>query len=528
MKKHLSLMLILLIGTCLMAQTPVQPSGSGTEGDPYLVETLSHLLWISSASGYVQQQNDIDASETSTWNSDGVGGFFGWDPIDYSTRDVYFDGQGYKIDGLYINRTGENYVGLFGSISGATTGSITNVHLTNANITGAESTGGIVGLANTYNISKCSVAGSVTGTQYVGGIAGRYSGSYGVPVTMEECYNTASVSGWFYMGGLIGESLGATGGAANISDCYAHGSVNALAPTASAGLIGNIIKSAILFSYSKASVPTGFGLIGSTDASGEGGSTVNFSYWDTETSGQATSADGTGYTTSQMQTQSNYIAWDFASTWTIDSGLNDGYPYLQLNPSEDALPITLEKFAAVYEKGSVLLSWRTESETDNARFLIYRDGEVIASIDGAGTSSEPHDYVYADTDVMPGKCYTYILADVSLANQLTIHNDHALTITIEEQVISERFTLGSNYPNPFNPVTLIPFSLNKSGHVNLAIYDINGKLVKTLANGEFTSGEHEIRWNGTNNAGDHVESGMYIARVTVGETTDCVKMLMMK
>jgi hypothetical protein len=229
-----------------------------------------------------------------------------------------------------------------------------------------------------------------------------------------------------------------------------------------------------------------------------------------------------------MKSQEEYIGWDFTSIWTIDSGINSGYPYLQSVPTEDALPITLDKFIAVNEKGKVLITWRTESETNNAKFLIYRDGEVIATIVGAGTSSEPHDYSYTDTHVLPGKSYTYVLADLSLSNELVVHHDHAITVTIDEQVISEGFALGSNYPNPFNPSTTIPFDVVNESHINLSIYNIHGQLVRQLINEDVVSGAYTAVWDGRNNEGKELHSGLYVYLMTSNNSTQSGKMLLVK
>ena len=71
------------------------------------------------------------------------------------------------------------------------------------------------------------------------------------------------------------------------------------------------------------------------------------------------------------------------------------------------------------------------------------------------------------------------------------------------------FELYPNYPNPFNPKTEISFSLEGSGIIQLSIYNIQGKLICNLANGHFVAGTHKIGWNGTNNLGQDVGSGVY-------------------
>lgn len=77
------------------------------------------------------------------------------------------------------------------------------------------------------------------------------------------------------------------------------------------------------------------------------------------------------------------------------------------------------------------------------------------------------------------------------------------------------FQLNQNYPNPFNPVTTISFTLNKSSHVNLSVYDELGRFVKVLFDNQLSQGSHHVEWNGTNYSGSSVGSGVYIYKITV-------------
>ena len=539
---------MLVAGLGLYAQTAVEPSGSGTEVDPYQIATLGNLYWLKvmGFTGYSIQTADIDASETATWNSDGQGGYYGW-PV--GTCYGNYDGQGYIIDNLYINRSSTSNVGLFGNAfntqSGVNTKEITNVHLTNVNITGGSNTGALVGSSYKYDINECSVSGTVTGMSYAGGLVGRFQTEYGTNVTIQECYSSASVTSYMYGGGLIGASIGASIGRPQVINSYTHGAVSG---TGAGGLVGDATKSDYYYCYSTATVASSGagGFAYSCDASGgegggEGGSTNTGCFFNTDITANGIVNYGTNFnfimslfngakTSAQLKTQTTYTAvgWDFTSTWTIDGSLNSGYPYLQSNPSEDALPITLENFTAEYKQGKVEINWVTESEENNARFLIYRNDDVIAMIDGAGTTTEPHYYSYCDTDVVPGMTYVYKLGDVSYANELVIHHDHAVMITVSEQDIPQVFALNANYPNPFNPSTMIPFAITSNENVSLNIYDMNGKLIKTLINGNIPAGYHEILWDGKDNAGKAVNSGMYISRLLAGEQSDSQKMLMVK
>jgi hypothetical protein len=170
-------------------------------------------------------------------------------------------------------------------------------------VTGAGETGGVVG-ANFGNMTKCYNAGNVTGTATVGGVAGRNDNDYGWMGVMEDCYNQGPVSGTREVGGLVGAlafhdlTLGPDyrtwGG--NISRSYSAGAVTA--SSEAGGLVG-------------------------TDSLGP----AYDCYWDTQTSGQASSAAGTGKNTSDMMKRATFTNWDFDTVWDIIEGKS--YPVLR-------------------------------------------------------------------------------------------------------------------------------------------------------------------------------------------------------
>ncbi len=82
----------------------------------------------------------------------------------------------------------------------------------------------------------------------------------------------------------------------------------------------------------------------------------------------------------------------------------------------------------------------------------------------------------------------------------------------DDQVVKE-FALEQNYPNPFNPTTEIRFSVKENSHILLKVYDVLGREVKTLVNKEVNNGQYTITWNGDNNAGQRVSSGIYLYRM---------------
>jgi hypothetical protein len=186
-------------------------AGSGTEFDPYIITTVTQLQEMNNKlDAWYVLGNDIDASITSTWN-----GVLGFDPI--GTFTGHFDGHGYIISNLYINRPLENQVGLFGQFGEVgLSADVQRVGLVDVDITGDSYVGGFAG-QNRYGstITCCYVTGSVSGDNKVGGFVGENNED------ISNCYFKGSVSGNNNVGGFVGENF-----YGSISDCFSMGSVS--------------------------------------------------------------------------------------------------------------------------------------------------------------------------------------------------------------------------------------------------------------------------------------------------------------
>ena len=98
----------------------------------------------------------------------------------------------------------------------------------------------------------------------------------------------------------------------------------------------------------------------------------------------------------------------------------------------------------------------------------------------------------------------------------------------ENKNIPRDFAIVSISPNPFNPSTTISFSIPNAGRAQLSVYSITGQKVRTLLSGPMTTGMHSAVWDGKNDAGKAVSSGIYIAHIQSGKTVSSHKMLLMK
>ncbi len=98
----------------------------------------------------------------------------------------------------------------------------------------------------------------------------------------------------------------------------------------------------------------------------------------------------------------------------------------------------------------------------------------------------------------------------------------------EYEILPDEYTLEQNYPNPFNPSTTIRFSLLEDGLVRLTVYNVMGQAVKTLADRHITAGSHEVTWDGNDQSGRTVSSGIYFYRLEAGDVEMTKRMLLLK
>ena len=215
-------------------------------------------------------------------------------------------------------------------------------------------------------------------------------------------------------------------------------------------------------------------------------------------------------------------------------GNYDGYA-MNKDVVDQSLPVELTSFTACAEKGSVVLHWVTGSEIENLGFILERrtediDWEEIATykdhpeLQGQGNITYSTEYAFTDKTVEAGNSYDYRLADVNYSGEKEYH------VTIKGVEVSElpkEFALLPAYPNPFNPSTIISFDLPEADEIELFIYDITGREVWSR-NAQYDPGYHRIIWNGIDQNGSLVASGIYIYRVKTNSRVEQGKMMLIK
>ena len=92
----------------------------------------------------------------------------------------------------------------------------------------------------------------------------------------------------------------------------------------------------------------------------------------------------------------------------------------------------------------------------------------------------------------------------------------------------QEFFIKNAYPNPFNPITSIRYNLPNNCSVNITIYDMMGRIVKTLVNGSQTTGYKLVQWNATNDRNEPVSAGLYLYNIQAGKFRQTRKMVLLK
>jgi len=179
------------------------------------------------------------------------------------------------------------------------------------------------------------------------------------------------------------------------------------------------------------------------------------------------------------------------------------------------------------EYEGVSLEWQTAAESDNLGFNVLRCRTEKGTYEKINSALIPPamdgKYTWIDQSAQAGERWYYKLEDISRSGVTTQHGP-----VVAEMPVPSKFELAQNYPNPFNPVTTIRYQLPAEGRVLLQIYNTNGQLIRTLVDGEVPAGYHQIVWNGRNDAGAPVVTGLYYYRIVANGMSVTKKMALLK
>ncbi len=519
--------------------------GSGTVADPYNITNIFELQSMSFDLGANYSViNDIDATNTSVAGNPSNNDGLGFDPIGDSGSPFNgpLNGRNHSITGLFINRSGEDNVGLFGYADASA--NISWIFLIDCDISGNNYVGGLAGhLDGTSTIYKSSTTGRINGNAYVGGLVGEHntgtisnshasgdvdaSGDYagglvgnskGVitdsfatgDVTgggdrfgglvgeesatgyINRSYASGNVFGDFYVGGFIGVNFGP------INDCYATGNATGSNPVG--GFVGeeyNVITN----SYSSGDA-LGSSLVGGF--TGRSSGAYNDCFWDNETSSPVndTGDDGnissiTALNTTDMLNNFTYTnaGWDFDNTWFSVNGSTRPFlrmewdteirnsHQLQLMVMDLAVDYTLANDIDLSDIVEPAQMWGT-SAADGKGFVPVGDNIVpfTGSIDGYGYSATGL-YINRSTED-----YTGLFGYLDTAS--TVQNLSLLNCYVQGNS-SVGVLAGRNYANITNCST--------DGEVNGTGYNVGGFIGwnegGTIMNSHSTGNASGGNWN---------------------------------
>jgi hypothetical protein len=207
---------------------------------------------------------------------------------------------------------------------------------------------------------------------------------------------------------------------------------------------------------------------------------------------------------------------------------------------DEDLPVELSSFTASETANTfVELQWVSETETNLLGYHIFRSNNnelneaivITGAIIDAHNSSTTTEYSYVDEEVIPGETYFYWLQHIDFDLTSGFHGPVSVTLEETEPDVPEVFVtaLRQNYPNPFNPDTTIKFSLSDDyDMVELKVYNLLGQVVRTLVDRPLAKGEYTEVWDGRDNSGKTVTSGIYFYRLTTPTYNKVHKMMLVK
>ena len=153
-------------------------------------------------------------------------------------------------------------------------------------------------------------------------------------------------------------------------------------------------------------------------------------------------------------------------------------------------------------------------------YNVYLDGDMVG---------DTTDLMYQLNDLVIGETYTAgVSANYTEGESGIVEFEFTYNPSGNDGEITGVNALIGNYPNPFNPECKIAFALAENAEVTLSIYNVRGQRIRTLVNEAMTSGTHDVIWNGTDDRGASVASGVYYYKMDSGKFTSSKKMVLMK
>jgi len=199
-----------------------------------------------------------------------------------------------------------------------------------------------------------------------------------------------------------------------------------------------------------------------------------------------------------------------------------GVPTSLIAQLEVSTPVAISGFRARPTGNDIELSWKIVADERFDGFYVYRSesGDVDELLNTEMLSHEIRSFI--DDTATPGSRYSYQL--VAVGGETGDVRSQRATVALPKLTASLR----QNIPNPFNPTTTIRFVVPEQGNVTITVYGPDGQKVRTLVDQSYSPGEQSAAWDGTDENGKRVASGVYYYRMRIGKITQSKKMLLIK
>ncbi len=224
---------------------------------------------------------------------------------------------------------------------------------------------------------------------------------------------------------------------------------------------------------------------------------------------------------------------------TLSKGASKGELIIVLDNGSGTLPVELTSFlATITAYNKVQIKWVTQSETNVSGYRIYRgiseymdEATSLGAFIPATNTSHMQVYQYVDEELTDPGTYYYWLENLDLDGSSMLHGPvQVMFNSTGPEAPSIPVIPGVNniYPNPFNPNTTIRFGILEKGEVQLVIYNLKGQIVRNLLKETKNQGTYDVLWNGKDNNGRSVSSGVYVVKMKVGRQTWNSKLVLSK
>lgn len=227
-------------------------------------------------------------------------------------------------------------------------------------------------------------------------------------------------------------------------------------------------------------------------------------------------------------------------TWTqVNNGITQLYIYSFLNYGGNLYVGT--RLGGIFVSTNNGTSWSSVNNglpQKEVRSLLSSGSNIVAGLNGGGTfASTDNGLTWTDMNLGMGDLtvycnlitHSYIFAGTGLTSVWRRPVNQVISVKTISNTIPDKYILYTNYPNPFNPSTIIRYAVPKSGLVKIIIYDALGKELAVLVNENHSPGTYEIMWNALNvKASYEISSGVYYCKIIAGEFSQTIRMTLLR